>query len=70
MKFCIYFIERINVYVFSGFVSHDKIESYIENRERFIKKGKGTDFRTAVQHMDEYVVNKVVSESLFHLILK
>lgn len=55
----------INVYVFSGFVQHDKIESYIENRERFIKKGKGVDFRTAVQHMDEYASDSVVCIILF-----
>lgn len=33
----------------------ENIESYIENRNRFVKKGKGTDFHTAVQHADEFV---------------
>lgn len=46
--------------IFSAFISRDKIESYIENRERFMKKGKGKDFQTAVQHMDEYISDSVV----------
>lgn len=53
---------------FSGFVAHDKIESYIENREKFTKKGKGVDFHTAVAHMDEYISNKKVCSIILWVI--
>lgn len=43
----------------SGFVSSERIVNYSANREKFIKKGKGNDFRNAVKEMDEYLSNKV-----------
>lgn len=47
-------------YIFSGFVDNDKIESYESNRERFITKGKGLDFKDAVKKMDEFISNPTV----------
>lgn len=39
----------------------DKIENYVKNRDKFVKKGgRSADFRTAVQNMDEYIADSVV----------
>lgn len=44
----------------SGFVDQSKVESYTANRQKFVSKGKGTDFKIAVQQMDEYISNPTV----------
>lgn len=44
----------------SGFVQRDKVVSFIENRTKFVKKGKGTDFHTAVIQMDQFIADSVV----------
>lgn len=44
----------------SGFVERDKIVSFVDNRTKFVRKGKGVDFRRAVEQMDEYVLDSVV----------
>lgn len=36
------------------------IEDYSKNREKFISKGKGNDFKLAVQQMDEYISDPTV----------
>lgn len=41
----------------------DKIENYSEHREKFISKGRGTAFMTAVRHMDEYIAQPTVFQS-------
>ncbi|XP_031621913.1 uncharacterized protein LOC116339963 [Contarinia nasturtii] len=38
-----------------GFVDRDKIEDYTQNREKFIGKGRGSDFKYAVNQMDNYI---------------
>lgn len=45
---------------FSGFVDADKDVSYSENRNKFVSKGKGKDFKSAVMQMDEYISNPEV----------
>lgn len=40
---------------FSGFVDIDKIENYSEHRGKFVLKGRGTAFKTAVKQMDDYI---------------
>lgn len=55
---CSYSNSKINVLIsifYSGFVDDDKIENYVYNREKFILKGKGADFKMAVKYMDEYL---------------
>lgn len=42
-------------YVYSGFVDNDKICDYQKNRAKYVKKGKGVWFQTAIRHMDEYI---------------
>lgn len=44
----------------SGFVDCDKIEDYLSNRAKFVTKGKGRDFQSAAQQMDEYISNPTV----------
>lgn len=44
----------------SGFVDQKKVENYIVNRQKFVSKGRGTDFKIAVQQMDEYISNPTV----------
>lgn len=36
------------------------IEDYSKNREKFISKGKGNDFKLAIQQMDEYISDPTV----------
>lgn len=42
-----------------GYVDHDKVEAYVENRSKFMKKGKGVAFQTAMQHMDDFISDPV-----------
>lgn len=50
----------ISYALLSGFVDHDKIEDYLQNREKFMKKGRGNDFKLAVQCMDDFIADPVV----------
>lgn len=45
----------------SGFVDDDKVLDYKIHREKLIKKGIGVSFKTAVQHIDEYSSDSIVS---------
>lgn len=46
--------------IFSGFIDEHYIVDYIENREKYIKKGRGRDFKDAVARMDEYIQDPLV----------
>lgn len=60
-QICIKFANLYHmILIYSGLVDNDKIESYSINREKFISKGKGSDFKMAVKHMDEYLSNPMV----------
>lgn len=45
---------------FSGFVQRTKINDYTQNREKFVKKGRGEAFREAVKRIDEFISNPIV----------
>lgn len=53
----------VNVNDFSGLVDLDKVLFYTTNREKYISKGKGTDFANAVKSLEEYMVDRKVSNS-------
>lgn len=40
-----------------GFVDVNKVENYLEHREKFIKKGRGAPFKDAVYQMDQFIEN-------------
>lgn len=46
--------------IFSGIIDEHYIVDYIENREKYIKKGRGRDFKDAVARMDEYIQDPLV----------
>lgn len=39
----------------SGFVLKNNIEDYVENRAKYVVKGKGLEFQHAVQQMDDFL---------------
>lgn len=43
------------IFQFSGFIEPRKIESYNENRSKYVAKGKGSVFHDAVKQIEEYV---------------
>lgn len=53
-------VLSIHLLLFSGFVEPGKIEAYVENRSKYIAKGKGTAFSDAVKQMEEYIADPVV----------
>lgn len=40
----------------------ESIEEYEKNREKFMNKRRGKDFKDAVTEMDEFISNPVVSQ--------
>lgn len=44
----------------------DKIENYLEHREKLVSKGRGTAFITAVRQMDDYIAQPTVFQSNAH----
>lgn len=50
-----------DIFQFSGFIEPSKLESYIENRSKYVAKGKGSVFHDAVKQIEEYISDPVVS---------
>lgn len=47
----------------SGFVELHKVKDYVTGRDKYIKLGRGVVFNDAVQKMDEYISNPLVSQN-------
>lgn len=50
---------------YSGFVEIVNIKSYQQYRSKFIEKGNGALFKTAVQRADDYLMDPIVIISFF-----
>lgn len=48
----------------SGFVLKNNIEDYVQNRAKYIDKGKGPGFKQAVQEMDDFLKDPTVRGNL------
>lgn len=48
MRYCPYWPAQIPT-------DRDKVQNYVANRSKFVKKGRGVAFRTAVQHIDDFI---------------
>lgn len=46
--------------LFSGVVDNDKIENYVEQREKYASKWENQCFKNAVKQMDEYMSDRIV----------
>lgn len=44
----------------SGFVHKQCVEDYIGNRDKYIKKGRGHDFKNAVSKIEEFIIDPLV----------
>lgn len=44
----------------SGFVDEDKIQDYKKFHSKYSKKGKGKSFKSAIDRMDEFILDPVV----------
>lgn len=44
----------------SGFVHKDFVVNYSENREKYIHKGRGNDYKNAVTRMEEFISEPIV----------
>lgn len=58
-------IILLTIFAISGFVDKDKIADYDSNRQKYISKGRGIGFQTAVKHMDEYKSDPLVCTFFF-----
>lgn len=52
-----------NVTIFSGLVDLDKVLFYTAHREKYISKGKGSDFHDAVKCLEEFMSDRTVNSS-------
>lgn len=61
-----------NVTISSGLVDLDKVLFYTAHREKYISKGKGSDFHNAVKSLEEFMsdrtVNRVQTKNHFFFI--
>lgn len=46
---------------YSGFIDSKNIEDYVSNREKYIDRGKGIDFRNAIGKIDDFVSDPEVN---------
>lgn len=51
----------MKVYFCSGFVDIGNVQSYQQHRSKFVGIGKGPDFKTAVQNVDEFLRDPIVN---------
>lgn len=45
----------------------DKLKDYSENRDSLVKKGRGLEFRNAVEQMDQYILDPIVRVETFYI---
>lgn len=48
-------------YLHSGIVKADNVQSYVQNREKFVKRGRGHNFEVAVQECDTLLAEGLVN---------
>lgn len=46
----------------SGFVDLDSTHSYLEHKEKYVKKGRGKKFQSAVQQCDSFIADPTVTQ--------
>lgn len=49
------FTLRISCFCFSGFVEQINMKDYSQNRDVYVNRGKGADFRKAVSDIDGHL---------------
>lgn len=56
----VFVINNTNTNTNSGFVLENNIEGYVDGRSKYVEKGKGPEFKQAVQEMDDYLRSPTV----------
>lgn len=54
--------------IYSGFIESNNIEDYLPNREKYLNKGRGSDYKNAIAKIDEFLADPLVNISFVLLI--
>lgn len=55
MKIIFFRDQLIDIFRFSGFVDLEFTHSYLEHKDKYIKKGRGKQFKLAVEQCEDFV---------------
>lgn len=64
---CEYFHIHFTL-IYSGFIEANNIEDYLPNREKYLNRGRGSDYKNAIAKIDEFLTDPLVIISFVLLI--
>lgn len=54
----------LSILISSGSVPIENILGYVQNRSKYVTKGRGYDFQEAIKECDSYITNPQVSDAM------